>query len=216
MSCRCLPSFSFLTGVPHSDSKSPFAPPAPPATVGWLEKTTSSSSVTFRIHRGAVDPGAITTGSPPEVMKHVKTVLEDMGIEITVEREYEYRCIRPTRSETGLALAQGSGDMDALTLVGPDPSDGFSTSSGLSTHPQLPQLSVETLCQVSPFAVNVIYGNASEDAGDEVRFVVELTQVPHPSLDKTTYSLDVRRLKGNLRSYTFLIYTLRERVHLPP
>ncbi|KAI0702708.1 hypothetical protein C8Q76DRAFT_824685 [Earliella scabrosa] len=36
-----------------------------------------------------------------EVIKHVKTVLEDMGINITVEREYEYRCIRPTRSETG-------------------------------------------------------------------------------------------------------------------
>ena len=83
-------------------------------------------------------------------------------------------------------------------------------------------MSAETLCQAShsikaetvgdeaASLFGVIYGNASEDFGEEVRFAVELTQVLHPSLDKTTYSLDVRRLKGNLRSYTFLLYTLRE------
>ncbi len=52
-----------------------------------------------------------------------------------------------------------------------------------------------------------IYGNTSQDQGDEVRFNVELTRLDR--LDDT-YSLDIRRLKGNLRSYKFLYDTLRE------
>ena len=52
-----------------------------------------------------------------------------------------------------------------------------------------------------------IYGSQSEDQGDEVRFSVELTRLDR--LDGT-YSLDVRRVKGNLRSYKFVYDTLRE------
>lgn len=52
-----------------------------------------------------------------------------------------------------------------------------------------------------------VYGDTQQDQGDEVRFSVELTR-----LDRLegTYSLDIRRLKGNLRSYKFLYDTLRE------
>jgi protein-serine/threonine kinase len=57
-----------------------------------------------------------------------------------------------------------------------------------------------------------IYGDRAVDQGDEVRFSVELTRIDR--LDDT-YSLDVRRLKGNLRSYKFLYDTLRERCVLP-
>ncbi|KAJ3559023.1 hypothetical protein NM688_g592 [Phlebia brevispora] len=56
-----------------------------------------------------------------------------------------------------------------------------------------------------------IYGSPQHDQGDEVRFSVELTRLDR--LDDT-YSLDVRRLKGNLRSYKFLYDTLRERADL--
>ena len=52
-----------------------------------------------------------------------------------------------------------------------------------------------------------IYGGVQQDQGDEVRFSVELTRLDR--LDDT-YSLDIRRLKGNLRSYKFLYDTLRE------
>lgn len=52
-----------------------------------------------------------------------------------------------------------------------------------------------------------IYGDAAQDAGDEVRFSVELTRIDRL---KDTYSLDIRRLKGNLRSYKFLYDTIRE------
>lgn len=52
-----------------------------------------------------------------------------------------------------------------------------------------------------------IYGDKSNDQGDEVRFSVELTRIDR--LDDT-YSLDIRRLKGNLRSYKFLYDTLKQ------
>lgn len=51
-----------------------------------------------------------------------------------------------------------------------------------------------------------IYGDKSADQGDEVRFSVELTRIDR--LDDT-FSLDIRRLKGNLRSYKFLYDTLK-------
>jgi hypothetical protein len=60
-----------------------------------------------------------------------------------------------------------------------------------------------------------IYGDKAADQGDEVRFSVELTRIDR--LDDT-FSLDIRRLKGNLRSYKFLYDTLRSSVFLsvPP
>lgn len=51
------------------------------------------------------------------------------------------------------------------------------------------------------------YGDRSVDQGDEVRFSVELTRLDRL---EDTLSLDIRRLKGNLRSYKFLYDTLRE------
>ena len=56
-----------------------------------------------------------------------------------------------------------------------------------------------------------IYGDTTQDAGDEVRFSVELTRIDRL---KDTYSLDIRRLKGNLRSYKFLYDAIREYVRL--
>ena len=64
----------------------------------------------------------------------------------------------------------------------------------------------------SPISLETIYGDTQQDAGDEVRFSVELTRLDR--LDDT-YSLDIRRLKGNLRSYKFLYDTLRQCVPHP-
>jgi protein-serine/threonine kinase len=55
----------------------------------------------------------------------------------------------------------------------------------------------------------IAFGDPSQDAGDEVRFSVELTRLDRLN---DTYSLDIRRLKGNLRSYKFLYDTLRRYV----
>src|ERR1700761_725710 len=55
--------------------------------------------------------------------------------------------------------------------------------------------------------IDPLYGEKTLDQWDEVRFSVELTRIDR--LDDT-FSLDIRRLKGNLRSYKFLYDTLRE------
>jgi hypothetical protein len=62
---------------------------------------------------------------------------------------------------------------------------------------------------VNSTALEPIYGDKTADQGDEVRFSVELTRIDR--LDDT-FSLDIRRLKGNLRSYKFLYDTLKASV----
>ncbi|KIJ34883.1 hypothetical protein M422DRAFT_100952, partial [Sphaerobolus stellatus SS14] len=56
-------------------------------------------------------------------------------------------------------------------------------------------------------AAETVYGDRSVDQGDEVRFSIELTRIEGL---EGTLSLDIRRLKGNLRSYKFLYDTIRE------
>ena len=51
-----------------------------------------------------------------------------------------------------------------------------------------------------------LYGDRSSDQRDEVRITVELTRID--GLDDT-FSLDIRRIKGNLRSYKFIYDTIR-------
>lgn len=50
-------------------------------------------------------------------------------------------------------------------------------------------------------------GDMSGDMGGEVRFSVELTRLDRLN---DTYSLDVRRLNGNLNSYKYLYETFRQ------
>jgi len=53
----------------------------------------------------------------------------------------------------------------------------------------------------------VLYGSPSDDPADEVRFSVEITQLAGLN---GTYSVDIRRLKGNLKSYKFIYDAIRE------
>jgi protein-serine/threonine kinase len=91
----------------------------------------------LRIHHGAVDQTTITSGSPPEVMKHVLGVLESMGLEVQEESQYKYRCIRPKKRKigsTGLGLnlrdvAGSSHGLTAFAMVGSAASGGVSDFS---------------------------------------------------------------------------------------
>ncbi|TBU24898.1 Pkinase-domain-containing protein [Dichomitus squalens] len=244
-----------LTATPSDGS---FAPNQPHGFTDRMLRGISGGRVQLRVHHGAVDQTTITTGSPPEVMKHVKMVLEGMGIDIAVEHEYKYRCIRPKRKRAGLGLrGDGGGSLAAFTIVGSAASNGvdkrglpvpsqsqssFGSSTGgmlrgLLMRRQSSQVSTGTLHQMSPsieseagsdavlanavpgaasdasspVSLDTVYGDQQHDAGDEVRFSVELTRLDR--LDDT-YSLDIRRLKGNLRSYKFLYDTLRQRADL--
>ncbi|KAF9007012.1 hypothetical protein BDQ17DRAFT_1389151 [Cyathus striatus] len=199
----------------------------------------------LRVHHGAVDQAMITTKSPQDVMKIVREVLEGMGIEILVESEYKYRCIRAKRKKATVAPVAGSvasGGLAAVTMVGSAASNGvdkrglplpppstFSSTGGMlrgllmrrqssqaPSNISQPSLAFddETSVMVSePAGLNgtTLYGEDKEDVGDEVRFYVELTRIGGLN---DTYSLDPRRLKGNLRSYKFLYDTLRQRANL--
>ncbi|KXN90425.1 Fatty acyl-CoA synthetase and RNA processing-associated kinase 1 [Leucoagaricus sp. SymC.cos] len=233
----------------------------------------------LRIHHGAVDQTTITTGPPQEVMLHVKRILEGMGVEMIVESEFKFRCVRHKRKKgvvgvqpTQIGGVNGSGsgiingvggeeDVAAFTMLGSAASNGVdkrglpmpsqtsfgatgnmlrgllmrrqsSQVSSTSTPPPNPASSNtlafddETSVVISPStltaeggrhnAAQVVlgetaYGDPSQDAGDEVRFSVELTRIDRLN---DTFSLDIRRLKGNLRSYKFLYDTIRQRADL--
>ncbi|KAI0920270.1 hypothetical protein AcW1_002059 [Taiwanofungus camphoratus] len=227
-----------------------------------MRKTVTSGKSGIRIHHGAVDQTTITTGSPPEVMKHVRKVLEGMGVDIEVETQYKYRCVRPKRRKigngVGLGLREGAGgSLAAFTMVGsaasngvdkrglPLPSQSHSSFGstggmlrGLLMRRQSSQVSTSSQNQVppthsfeseaspdavlaaavpsgansdAPILFETVYGDTQQDQGGEIRFSVELTRLDR--LDDT-YSLDIRRLKGNLRSYKFVYDTLRQRADL--
>jgi protein-serine/threonine kinase len=95
----------------------------------------------LRIHHGAVDKTTITTRPPPEVMAHVKKILEGMGVEIQLESEYKYRCIRAKKkknavgsSTVSVSSAGPTPSLAAVTMVGSAASNGvsyFISSMGL-------------------------------------------------------------------------------------
>ncbi|KAG6865583.1 hypothetical protein C0991_001132 [Blastosporella zonata] len=88
---------------------------------------------------------------------------------------------------------------------GQGPMQGHPTSTASSSDSDV------KLIHVPPDTSLIIYGSRTEDSGEEIRFTVELTRL---NLLEGTYSLDVRRLKGNLRSYKFLYDALRDRADL--
>jgi protein-serine/threonine kinase len=85
----------------------------------------------LRVHHGAVDQTTITSGNPPEVMKHVLEVLTEMGLEIQEESQYKFRCVRPKKKRigsTGVSLkdSQGGNGLAAFSMVGSAASGGVS------------------------------------------------------------------------------------------
>ncbi|KAG6868474.1 hypothetical protein C0993_002239 [Termitomyces sp. T159_Od127] len=196
----------------------------------------------LRAHRGAVDQSMITTKSPPDVIRHVRAVLESMGVGVQVESEYKYQCVRAKRRKGSLVVGgastpPASGGLAAVKMVGSAASNGvdkrglpmpspttFSAPGGMlrgllmrrqssqasATGPALPlddDISPPLATEATGLINATTYGDSAQDLGDEVKFSVELTRIDRLN---DTYSLDIRRLKGNLRSYKFLYDTLRE------
>ncbi|KAL4078032.1 Pkinase-domain-containing protein [Scleroderma citrinum] len=227
----------FTTSSLVASASAASAATAPPCTKDVL-----------RIHHGAVDQTTITTRPPPEVMKRICQVLEELGMEFKAESEYKYRCVRAKRKKTGsvglgFSGVVGGNGLAAFTMVGSAASNGVDKrglpvpsnpsaggmlkgllmrrqSSQVSGPPSAPTDTDDNNGTAAPSPTDVtppgggiepIYGDTAQDAGDEVRFSVELTRIDRL---KDTYSVDIRRLKGNLRSYKFLYDTIRERADL--
>ncbi|KAF9502111.1 Pkinase-domain-containing protein [Pleurotus eryngii] len=223
---------------------------SPAVTAARTRQTTKNPNDAIRIHHGPVVTATITNMAPPEVMKHVKQVLEGMGVEIQLESEFKYRCVRVKRRKGAVSGPVAGGDsssqLTAVNMMGsaasngvdrrglPVPSHGtFSgnmlkgllmrrQSSQVSSPNMQPSLSfddeaISPIGETSSQSINPlqdhspVYGDISQDAGDEVRFSVELTRLDGLN---DTYSLDIRRLRGNLRSYKFLHDIIRDRADL--
>jgi len=188
----------------------------------------SFPSVVLGIHRGAIDQSTVTTQSPSDVMRRVRDALKTMGIITEVESEYKLRCTRPKRDSHCDVIASVKDDASVVKAVEPgipahelwikndvpreisrsiDGGSGEEVATPKANPRELDmnqekQLELHTLP-----CLDIAYG--SQEPGDEVRFSVELTQLEGLS---GTYSLDIRRLKGNLRSYKFVYDTLREHI----
>lgn len=290
-SVNAVPSYTSDIGETYTNVPSRMGPPHPqrtastgtegaPTTPSFAElvrRHVAPPKGVIRTHHGAVSQATVTTGVPIEVMRHVRDVLVRMGVEVQVESDYKYRCVRtkrrrapPTPSGIGLGLrgdpnANTGLGLAAFTLIGsaasngvrafvdicakllllmdmlpmlvvmqvdkrglplPSQSSSFGGATGgmlkgllmrrqssqvsgvTDTEASSPEITPSPMLSpggqaVSPgeLALEPVYGDPSQDQGDEVRFYVELTKLDGL---KDTYSIDIRRLKGHLRSYKFL------------
>ncbi|CAE6534730.1 unnamed protein product [Rhizoctonia solani] len=176
----------------------------------------------MRVHEGAVDQAMVTSGSPLDALSHAEAVLVEMGIAFIKESEWKFRCVRHKKRKGGISGSVGglsAGVMGSAASNGVNhrglpmpPPPSFGGAGGMlrgllrrsSAQPGVPTESDGPSQQSGP---EPIYGERSDDAQDEVRFFVELTRIDRL---EDTYSIDVRRLKGNLRSYKFLYDNMRE------
>lgn len=102
----------------------------------------------------------------------------------------------------GLLMRRQSSQVSAQNSIEGDNNGGEVTSNSSRS------ASREKLAAMpSPPSHEPMYGDRTVDQGDEIRFSVELTRIDGLA---DTYSIDIRRLKGHLRSYKFLYDVLRE------
>ena len=110
------------------------SPKPPPANSKAAQSSSSGARYALQIHHGAFDTFTITTKPPPEVIKHVKQVLAEMGFEVSVEGEFKIRCVRPKRAggtikRTGTSASTASGvgtssNVALFSIVGSAGSNG--------------------------------------------------------------------------------------------
>jgi protein-serine/threonine kinase len=106
-----------------------------PSFAELVRRHVASPKGAIRTHHGAVSQATVTTGIPSEVMRHVRAVLEGMGVNVQVESDYKYRCVRAKRrraptapSGFGLGLREPGAStglgLAAFTLIGSAASNG--------------------------------------------------------------------------------------------
>ena len=107
------------------------------AATGAASTRNTAAKDVLRIYHGAVDQGTITTRPPPEVIKRICQVLEDLGMALKAESEYMYKCVRAKRKKAGgrwgggavglgFIGVVGSNGLAAFTMVGSAASNGVS------------------------------------------------------------------------------------------
>lgn len=114
---------------------------------------------------------------------------------------------------------------DSLTASGSTPGGGslrsFLRRGSYQAGATSPKMGSSALPSSSTVASNLVvqdenqppplYGDASVDGGQEIRFSVEVTRIKNLT---GLYSLDIRRMKGNLWAYKFVYQALLDRCQL--
>jgi protein-serine/threonine kinase len=155
---------------------------------------------------------------PNRFLKNLKSLMTTYGLHLQVDKRGLPVPSQPATSSFGGATGGmlkgllmrrqssqvspgGAGTpIDAAGDVAAASSPEFATSPGLSPGGSAQSPGGQVLLP-GEVAREPVYGDPTQDQGDEVRFYVELTKLDGL---KDTYSIDIRRLKGNLRSYKFL------------
>jgi hypothetical protein len=177
--------------------------------IAELDKKQGVIDERIQIHQGAIDRKALTSQSPALVIKDVARILHILGIDTTLESPYILRCCRrKTKSYIAAELLKKQNESKGKTQYDEEKEeeeeeedDDFAidassaNSSGIST----------STTAVVVRGEDPIYGDASIDNGDEIRFVVEMCRFKNlPGL----FIVDIRRLRGNAWAYKFLYHKL--------
>lgn len=214
-----------------------------PAVASTKAAAVPFNEARLRYHLGAVDQSALTSRSPIKVLKEVHRVLYEMGIDIRKEKDEDFKleCIRRKRAKTLMSATHTIGmsirssvfpptqadvercsrmsHRDSLTPSASTPGGG-SLRSLLRRGSYQPGIGLPTLSTVASNMVSLqqdenqpppLYGDASVDGGQEIRFSVEVTRIKNLA---GLYSLDIRRMKGNLWAYKFVYQALLDRCQL--
>ncbi|KAL7318455.1 hypothetical protein PS15m_001698 [Mucor circinelloides] len=169
--------------------------------IAELGKKQGTVDERIEIHQGAIDRKALTSQPPALVIKDVARILHILGIDTTLESPYILKCCRrKAKSFIAAELLKKSEAVDGR--VEEDDDDlvidvSSASSSGISTSTSAAAAVVR--------GQDPIYGDASIDNGDEIRFVVEMCRFKNlPGL----YIVDIRRVRGNAWAYKFLYHKL--------
>ncbi|CAO3629926.1 unnamed protein product [Mucor hiemalis] len=170
----------------------------------------------IQYHQGAVDRTALTSQSPAQVIKDIARILRILGIDSRAEASNPFIlkcCRRKARAFLAAEALKNNEEDDHIytnesaitstsevSLLAPSSKDGQSLSSYPSSDPMSDSRGLEP-----------IYGDASIDNGDEIRFAVEICRFRNlPGL----YIVDIKRSKGNVWAYKFLYHKLIDFLNL--
>ncbi|SOV07836.1 related to Serine/threonine protein kinase [Ustilago sp. UG-2017a] len=238
-----LSAVSNVSNVSGGESSSQQRSRDSPAVASTKTAAVLFNEARLRYHLGAVDQSALTSRSPIEVLKEVHRVLYEMGINILKEKDEDFKleCIRRKRAKTLMSATHTIGmsirssvfpptqadvercsrmsHRDSLTPSASTPGGG-SLRSLLRRGSYQPGVGLPTSSTVASNMVSLqqdenqpppLYGDASVDGGQEIRFSVEVTRIKNLA---GLYSLDIRRMKGNLWAYKFVYQALLDRCQL--
>lgn len=155
-------------------------------SAGYVPRAFTDEVLSY--HEGATDKSAVTVVLPPEMMARIRMALTNMGIEFRSVGPggFKLECLRPKRYSS-----PGRSAWTALRKT-------ISRSDSTSSFKAIPTSSNST----TPNSQTQV------DNGQEVRFSVEITQLrDFPGL----YSVDIRRMSGNVWAYKSCYTALLDR-----